>query len=322
MQLYLQSSLQPLARPLSPTIAPFVCSNEFNALSDDSLKDDDNAAWILALDRPWRRLWLERVRWIRWVDRLAENDRDRGDGTRFAQFRDSWRRLRDENTIAPNDCWASLLRSQQRRWLAGNHRDDRRLACWDDYLDAIATYHRHDLTLTHLDDITQMFARLAGNFFQAFPFLEAHHADAARQFGILDQFYNNLRDLREDAEEGVSYFPEAVLDEFGVGRSQLLDGTAIGTPAHRRLMEFWLDDYLPQLVRNARSFLDADDLHPSWQILRYWSLHRYSRIEQVFYECNFDDRRFPERYWNAVRRDLANWRWFPRDVGALEQRRA
>lgn len=312
--MHLPSKIETFARPLPASVSAAIGSSEFRALSDDALKDDDNAAWILSLDSPVRRLWIERVWWIRWVDRLAENDFLHGDGWRFREFRQRWWVLCEENYVDPRDRWAGLLRSQQRRWFHPP-RDRHAIAIWDAYLEAIETYHQRDLVFPSLDDVEAMFAALAGNFFQVFPFIEPHQREAVRHFGILDQFYNNLRDLQEDIEQGFCYFPEDRLAQFGLTRSQFLDFTAIGTPAYRQFMNFWLDEYLPQLIQNARPFLDAEDLHPSWQLLRYWSLHRYSRIEQVFYESHLDYRHFPARYWAEVRQDLAHWRWFPGRYG-------
>lgn len=309
--MHLDSKIQLWKRPLSPSIAPFIGSWEFDSLPSDGLKDDDNAAWIVSVERPWRQRWLERVRWIRWVDRLAENDLLTGQGWRFEAFCRSWRQLRDHGVIDYQDCWGTWLAAIQHRWFEDSI-DEQRIGAWDGYIEAIARYHCPNLSIADLEALEAMFDGLAGNFFQVFPLLKSHQFEAARQFGILDQFYNNLRDLAEDAERGLCYFPETVLESVGLQRSQLVGFTAIGTRNYEQLMEFWLDEYLPTLIDKARPFLDADDLHPSWQLLRYWSLHRYSRIEQIFYESHLDYRQFPQRYWSAVRQDLANWRWFPR----------
>jgi hypothetical protein len=70
------------------------------------------------------------------------------------------------------------------------------------------------------------------------------------------------------------------------------------------MMQFWLDDYLPTLYLKTHSLLMAEDLHPSWQIWRDWSFHRYRRIERIFRQCQFDYIHFPEVYWTEVKRDL------------------
>jgi len=70
------------------------------------------------------------------------------------------------------------------------------------------------------------------------------------------------------------------------------------------MMQFLLDHYLTRLQQKAYSLLMAEDLHPSWAILRDWSVHRYNRIERIFRDCNFDYTQFPQRYWSEVQQDL------------------
>ena len=52
-------------------VASLVGSSHYAAVRDDSLKDEDNAAWVMELPDGERREWVERIRWIRLVDRLA-----------------------------------------------------------------------------------------------------------------------------------------------------------------------------------------------------------------------------------------------------------
>ncbi|MGQ9871784.1 hypothetical protein [Leptodesmis sp.] len=70
------------------------------------------------------------------------------------------------------------------------------------------------------------------------------------------------------------------------------------------MMTFWLKDYLPQLRHQAYQLLNANSLHPSWRILRDWSVYRYRRIELTFRHCQFDYVQFPEVYWQQVQADL------------------
>jgi hypothetical protein len=113
-----------------------------------------------------------------------------------------------------------------------------------------------------------------------------------------------LRDLREDAAQGVCYLPREVLNRFELHPADLLTGRAIALPGYRHLMQYWLDDYLPQLRQRAASFIQATDLPLCWQILREWSVQRYQRIERVFRACDFDYYQFPDRYWSQVKQDL------------------
>ncbi|WP_421657405.1 hypothetical protein [Leptothermofonsia sp. ETS-13] len=95
-----------------------------------------------------------------------------------------------------------------------------------------------------------------------------------------------------------------MLDRFGVSRDEILNLLARQNPNYARMMQFWLDDYLPTFHQKVDKLLAADDLHPSWRIWRDWSFYRYRRIERVFRSCNFDYVQFPAVYWAEVRRDL------------------
>lgn len=80
---------------------------------------------------------------------------------------------------------------------------------------------------------------------------------------MVDQFYNHLRDLREDAEQGICNLPNELLDHFGVSRAEILQQQAIKNPGYSKMMQFWLEEYLPKLRFNAEQLLFAEDLHPS-----------------------------------------------------------
>ncbi|TAD79559.1 MAG: phytoene/squalene synthetase [Oscillatoriales cyanobacterium] len=329
-------------------VARLVESSQYCAIADDSLKDEDNAAWVLELEPAVQREWIERIGWIRKVDRLAEcellgkESYSNTDSPSFLALHRAWKQLLVQGTLLVTDDRLGLLATIQQRWFVagdrlgtarlphapkfdgathlgeGNHpdrthheRDDEinRLCiqAWDRYLDAILTYHRDDLRIATLADYETMLETLAGSFFQILPFLSPAQWEAAYHFGAVDQFYNNLRDIDEDARQGICYFPQEVLDRFGVSRSQVLDRSCIGTPEFHAMMVFWLDDYLPKLRRRAFKLVLAQDLHPSWVILRDWSLHRYARIERVLRDCQFDFVAFQSVYWEAVVVDLNGW---------------
>jgi hypothetical protein len=69
-------------------------------------------------------------------------------------------------------------------------------------------------------------------------------------------------------------------------------------------MEFWVDNYLARLRQRNLDLAMADDLHPAWQCLTSWFLHRYQRIERVLRACQYDFVAFAEQYWPAVQQDL------------------
>ena len=180
------------------------------------------------------------------------------------------------------------------------------IAAWDEYLTALMTYHQPNLAIETLVDYEAMLESLAGQFFQILPFLSAQQQQAVTALGIVDQFYNNLRDLREDAEQGICYFPTQVLLRFGVSREEILQRRCFDNPGYFQMMNFWLDRYLPQLRWRTSNFLLSQDLHPSWQQLINWSLRRYCRIESIFRQCDFNYEVFPKHYWAAVKQDLAH----------------
>ncbi|WP_437734753.1 squalene/phytoene synthase family protein [Sorangium sp. So ce1335] len=296
------------------------------------MKDEDNAAWVLGLEPDVRQAWLDRIRWIRIVDRLAENERIEPHERRFSRFMEAWRLLRSRGFVDPSCPFASELSAIRALWLRsagdperGAARDRREaheacdareaddiegrsLAAWDAYLLALADYHAPGLLIRTMREHDTMLMRLSGHIFQLVPFLTLEHWDAAGEFGRLDQFFNNLRDMQEDADRGLCYLPEEELARHGVTRAQVISGRCIGTSGYERLMRSWLDEVMPTLYARAAPFIEARGLHPSLEIMRAWSLRRYARITRVFRATGFDYRRFPARYWAEVRRDLAGRR--------------
>lgn len=289
------------------SIAELVASSAYQAIADDSLKDEDNGAWVLNLEPSVKQLWIQRFYWLRWVDRLAEQDKlIAQDGVQFQEFYQAWKRLKQGESL-PHPCQFDVLRQIDTQWFRSGQHPTNGLAiqAWDQYLDAIHRYHQPNLTIATLRDYEIMLEQLAGSCFQLMPFLSQTHWQAAGSFGVVDQFYNNLRDLLEDALQGVCYFPSDLLAHFGVQREAVLDLSCVRHANYRRMMMFWLNDYLPNLRRKAAPLVLAHNLHPTWIQMRDWFLHRYQRIEWVMRECDFDFVRFPEHYWALVRQDLS-----------------
>lgn len=286
-------------------IAHLVGSSQYEAISDDALKDEDNAGWILELEAAVSQEWLERIRWIRLVDRLAESDLVGAKTLEFQTFLTEWQQLLHTGHIQEHMVYQPMLRGMRDRWFGdGQPIDVASIAAWNQYVLAIERYHTETLIIETFEQYEQLLTDLAGSFFQILPFLSEKHRPVARHFGIVDQFYNHLRDLQEDAEQGICYLPLELLEQFGVSRAEILQKSAPQNPGYSRMMQFWLGEYLPKLRRRARQLITAEDLHPSWQILCRWSTARYCRIEQVFRECQFDYTQFPEHYWQRVRDEL------------------
>jgi len=255
-----------------------LASSAHSALGDDALKDFDNAGWVVDLPQSIQPAWLQRIRAIRLADRLAENQQLDPPTRRFDHF---------VNEVPAPPVFAAEGPAV--------------LAAWTGYLAALRTYHRHDLRLPTLADHRTMLDRLSGALFQLVPFLSPVQFEAIRALGALDQFFNNLRDLAEDAAHGICYFPDDMLARAGLRREDVLgDGwrSAAGWP---KLMRFWLDEYLPELERRTVPFDACDDLHPSVARLRSECRARYLRILKRFRVVGFDFRRFAEDYWREVR---------------------
>jgi phytoene synthase len=292
------------ATPPSITpLAELVGSSRYRAVSDDALKDEDNAGWLMELDTATRRAWIERISWIRVIDRLAEQELLYAREPRFQKFLAEWNSLLATGELPAQCTFSDILLKIQAAWF-GSVPQPASIQAWDDYVRAISHYHAADLVIDTLDDYEKMLGDLGGSLFQVLPFLPECHRQAAQHFGVLDQFFNHLRDLREDAEQGICYLPAELLERFGVTREEILQQTACQNPGYHKMMAFWLDEYMPQLRSKAYQLFDVYPLHPSWKLLRNWSTYRYRRIEVTFRQCGFDFTQFPEVYWKQVQVDL------------------
>lgn len=294
------------------SIATLVGSSKYTAIADDSLKDEDNAAWVMFLPSAERKDYIELISWIRQIDRMAENEWTEGWGSRFQIFKIGWRTLLLTRFVLPDDYHAKLLLRMRRRWFTRKNRaqDGSELAvvhAWDEYVEATAEYHRSDMVFETILDYQWMLEHLGGSMFQVFSFLTDSQRRAVRAFGMVDLFFNHLRDLPEDTAQGLCYFPADVLDRFGVERQEILDGSCFKNPGYVHMMRFWLDDYLPHLYRLAVDFLSDTNLHFTWQILRHWFLRRHARLQRALRACNMDFHAATNLYYSDVKQNLAAW---------------
>jgi 15-cis-phytoene synthase len=289
-------------------VATLFGSSEYRALSDDGLKDEDNASWVLSLDDGVRGEWVRRIRWIRLVDRLAENEWFEPEARRFGAFIESFGALLHGAPIDERSPHADVLAGVRDDWLRVGEVGARAqaLTAWVDYLGALSQYHHPAIHIATLDEHDEMLFRLSGRIFQLVPFLDEGAWGPAGEFGRLDQFFNNLRDLEEDGASGVCYFPADVLERFGLSEAAVCEGSCVGRAGYAAMMRFWLDEHLPVLRERAAPFLGARGLHPSVAVMREHTIARHARIERVFREVEFDFHRFRERYWAEVRAGLAS----------------
>jgi phytoene synthase len=247
------------------------------ALPDDRLKDRDCMGFVDAFEPGERALWLDWARALRVADRLAESD-----SGGFGHFRASW----------------GVVQS------LGLSRDTPRARAWSAYLDALATYGA-DYVVRTLAEHDEMLLRLSGPLLQLAPHMPEELWESAAAFGALDQFYNNLRDMQEDAERGLCWLPEDVLREHGLTREDVISGRAPDRAGWQALMSRWLVVDRTRLFANSVGFVWTQDMHQSIAAMCAWTKRRYRRIADALDAVDYDYRRFPSRYWAEVRRELA-----------------
>mgnify|MGYP001793989543 FL=1 len=174
------------------------------------------------------------------------------------------------------------------------------LKAWQRYIHAIASYHRHDLRIQSLADYERAIDRLGGALFQILPDLRPDLAGGAHAFGALDQCYNHLRDLQEDTQSGLCYFPADILASFGLHPADFATSNIFKKSGYRKFMEFWLRDYIPAKRFQAEQFASRPDLPQTWRSLCDWSLDRYRRIETCLARCDYSYIDFSSAYWPSV----------------------
>ncbi|MGF1458011.1 MAG: squalene/phytoene synthase family protein [Leptolyngbyaceae cyanobacterium] len=286
-----------------------VASSVGNGIADDALKDADNGIWLLSLPLSTQEVWQRRFYCIRWIDRLAEQDLVvQPGGAQFPAFYRAWQTLlRHPSSPAPLDRWPVLqvLTADWSQWKTSNAEYVAEVSAWNEYIEAIATYHHADLTINTLQEYEVMLDRLAGSCFQLLPNLDIPQRQLARKLGYIDQFYNNLRDLYEDTSQGLCYFPTEVLNCFGLTRQSIIDCTCLNQPGYQSLMQFWVEDYLAHWRQQTLETIRVDDFQDDWQQLMKWFLHRYRRIEMTLQDCQYDFVAFAQRYWSLVAQELA-----------------
>lgn len=277
-----------------------VGSANYRALSNDTAKDEDAAGWVIDLAPAERDRWVRHIKWIRLADRLAENQRLEPQGARFAAFRAAFESLAATGSIDAASPHAGVMREISAGLVELGPMADRHVEAWRAYLDALARYRLQSEPIEDARAYGEALGQLSGNASRLFPFLTAKHWDSIYHLGALDQFFNNLRDLAEDVEQGVAFFPRTTLERFAVVPSDLLRAKPHELPGYRAMMEYWLGDYRCELLERAKPFLEATDLHPTLLVMRDSTLARYARIERAFRRCDLDFRRFAHDYWQRA----------------------
>ncbi|MBI4176786.1 MAG: squalene/phytoene synthase family protein [Candidatus Aenigmarchaeota archaeon] len=287
------------------TISDYIASSKSYNQTDDSLKDEDNAAWIMQLPEGDTKRWISVLHWVRLADRLLERDRLQAGNTAytFSRFLADWKKARSGEPVEDSE-HTTLFSELQELWKdEGLVESD--LTTWDLYLTSLEKYTRPGIIIGDMEEYEKALYGLSGTFFQAFPFKPKEHHKEAGILGTLDQFYNNLRDLHEDSARGVYYFPEALLQKFGIDRSEL--PKLVKEPDSRfvDMNEFLLTSFVPKLKSEAAAILSSGNLHPSWKLMIRNNFRRYSRIEYVFRLANHNAAKFSTSYWDHVRADTS-----------------
>jgi 15-cis-phytoene synthase len=290
---------------LSTASLPDIGSASHHAASDDRLKDTDNLAFLRGQPEGVQLEWLARCKLLRRLDRMAEAERA-GGGDRFTRFLEAWWSLRWADRGTPDADIAGELAVARELWLSPP--DDAaaqiRTYALTDYLHAVTEYSDPGLQLATLRDHDRLLGRVSGSMFQLFPYVSPERLPDIARFGSLDQAWNNIRDLAEDARAGSCFFPAETLRDYGVRWWDVITGEAIGKPLFRNMMTWWLGDYLPAVRARAAAFLSATDLHPSVAALRASCLRRYERVERVLRGLDWDYRAFPAVYEAEVKREI------------------
>jgi len=290
-------------------VSDLMRSDAYARQSDDRLKDEDNAAWVMKLPGQIRDDWLTTLEWGRVADRLIENAVFGDDDARtagalaLADFSTAWKALRAGEAPATSQ-FGDLMQRLEERW-SREGLTEAALHRWDMHLDALWRYRHPDGVILCADDLPLALQEMSGTFFQACPYQPDGLGDAVGALGALDQFFNNLRDLREDTLGGICYLPPDLLALFGIDRSELGAVMERADPRMEKLFGHLLSTVVPELRLQAAPLFSASGLHESWVEMLHSVSVRHSRIEYTARLCRFNAAAFSETYWLLVAQDLA-----------------
>jgi phytoene/squalene synthetase len=265
---------------------------------DDSLKDEDNAGWLMSLSLVVRREWLAVLAWMRTADRLCEASDPRG----FEQFMRDWRLLR-QGVMPLQSPYRAVLEPIAMR-IRRDGCTDEELARWDAYLVALAKYREPQRVIHSMTEYRIALREMSAGIFHALPYQpRGVSCEAIAALGALDQFFNNLRDLAEDSRRGLCYLPPDLLSAFDLSRAEVIEGASRTDPRFQSLFEYLLATVVPEQLCIAAPLFSFRPLHPSWaQMLTQLRL-RHARIEYVARNCSFNPAAISHEYWQSVRRD-------------------
>ncbi len=275
-------------------------SREYLTGTDDSRKDHDAVAWVLELDERVREEWLAALRWVRTADRIVESAPFGSPltATPFYELICEWRVVRKggASTGAHAHLVAPLVTQWQREQVPESD-----LRQWDLYLESLWRYRDPAGLLRSEDDYLRYLKELSGAMFRMLPYQPAGFSNEVIALGMLDQFFNNLRDLAEDVERGLYFYPRSLLAEFSLSEEDLPNVIERSDERFVRLHEHLFATLISKLTLAASPLFFAKGLHPSWRALIASVRERYDRIEHVARRCGFNARAFQRSYWSRPR---------------------
>jgi phytoene synthase len=279
-------------------------SAEGSALGDDSLKDMHVAGWIMRLESGERAEWLERVRWVRILDRMAEESFLHGT-TDFAECCEAWEDLLRGGTAERWHRFASMLQPMRACWFgAGDRpRDDDAIRAFDAYVHAIRRYHENGRGLETMAELEPMLQELSGSILLCMPSVPRALCVEVVALGAADQLYNNVRDICEDAARGLCLWPRELLDHFGVRKADLRSGR-IDAPRVGAMSRYVIFEIGHRLRRRYPTLLVSGDMSTAWRMLVRDFERRYDAVERALVDSAFDPVQFTETYWRRASADV------------------
>ncbi len=272
------------------------------AIGDDRLKDLHNAGWLYELAPVERNRWLERVVWMRRVDRMAEAESLHPSSRTFSRFFAGWERLR-ETGIAPSggDEVSGLLCALRDKWFdRGEARDPFAVNGFDRYVKASRRYHGANLRIETVAEHQVMLAELSGALLLSMPHAPVEYVEEILALGAVDQLFNDVRDLVEDSAAGVCRFPTELLERFGLRVEDLIIGQ-FDASGVAPLLDFVVSDLAARMRRSYTALSSDRTIHPTWQRLVSEFERRHELVEQTLRTTGFDVKRFTALHWAKAR---------------------
>src|SRR2546425_196760 len=134
---------------IKTTISDHLHSSRYYSMTDDSLKDEDNVAWVMDLQENDRNEWMDLLKWVRIADRLFEKEAFQNSVKKFSysfnDFLSSWKKLRATGEVN-DDQFAALFKKLKTRW-EKEKLGENDLKNWDLYLSSLVKYVRPNIVI-------------------------------------------------------------------------------------------------------------------------------------------------------------------------------